>query len=102
MTKTYLAIAFAVAGPAFAELPPPDFDPQIPPDTGYSHVIDGRFPKTLSHDGRWLVRGFSIIDNKSGQVVFKWAAPGGEVARESMTVSWSPDSQRVLLIDQGG
>lgn len=46
------------------------------------------------------MNGLSILDAQ-GKVAFTWKGIGA-VWRLYMTVSWSPDSQRVMLLDQFG
>jgi hypothetical protein len=45
------------------------------------------------------VDGFSILDAK-GKVAFEWENVIGAISRIDMIVSWAPDSQRVVLLDQ--
>ena len=63
-------------------------------------MMTAPYPVAISFDHQWTANGLSILDARSN-VVFSWKHDG-TVCRESMTVSWSPDSQHVVLLDQSG
>ena len=44
---------------------------ESPAVTGYEKTKNGLFPKTASYDGKWTVKGFSIVDAQ-GKVAFAW------------------------------
>jgi hypothetical protein len=73
----------------------------LPPEAkakfGYEKAENDLYPKTESYDHKWIVEGFTIHDAQ-GKKVFSWQDNGG-VVRKYMVVSWSPDSQRVILLD---
>jgi hypothetical protein len=71
-----------------------------PAKVGYEKVENNVFPKTASYDGKWTVNGLSILDAQ-GKVALSWNGIGA-VWRMYMTVSWSPDCQRVVMLDQFG
>jgi hypothetical protein len=88
----------ALAGFVYAETKPAPDD--APAKTGYEKAENDLFPKTVSYDGKWTVKGFSIVDTQ-GHTAFTWQ-DNGAIQRYYMIVSWSPDSQRVVLLDQFG
>jgi hypothetical protein len=95
MTKLLIISTLVLTGFAYAETKSaPD---EAPAKTGYEKADNDLFPKTQSYDGKWTVKGFSIVDAQ-GKVAFKWEDKIRAVQREYMTVSWSPDSQRVILL----
>jgi hypothetical protein len=67
-----------------------------PAKTGYEKTENGLFPKTASYDGKWTVKGFSIVDAQ-GKVAFTWENKVRALARKYIMVSWSQDSQRVIM-----
>jgi hypothetical protein len=95
MNKLLLISTLAlVAGFAYAQTKPAPDD--APAKTGYEKAENDLFPKAASYDGKWTVKGFSIV-NAQGETVFTWK-DFGATQRIDMIVSWSPDSQRVVLL----
>jgi hypothetical protein len=101
MIKLLIISTLALAGFASAETGPTKAAPEdAPAKKGYEKAENNVFPKTDSYDGKWTVKGFSIVDAQ-GKVAFTWK-DNHAVWRKYMTVSWAPDSQRVILLDQFG
>jgi hypothetical protein len=63
-------------------------------------VEGSELPNVASYGGKRIVKGFMIFD-QDGTPVFRWNN-SGEVARNSLAISWSPDSAHVLVADDGG
>jgi hypothetical protein len=70
---------------------------------GVAKVLNSNNIKVTSFDHNWSAGargdGFAIYD-QWGQPVLLW--DDGAFVRESATVSWSPDSRRVIILDQQG
>jgi hypothetical protein len=102
----FAGFAWAEATPEWQAQRDPQVEPtkpapeNVPAKVGYEKVENNVFPKTQSYDGKWTVNGLSILDAQ-GKVALTWKGIGA-VWRMYMTVSWSPDSQRVVLLDQFG
>jgi hypothetical protein len=60
-----------------------------------------KIPVATSYDGKWIVKGFEIL-NRERKVVFKWNDAEVYPNQKSVTVSWSPDSSRVIILQQLG
>jgi hypothetical protein len=56
------------------------------------------YPAAISFDREWTARGFNIED-ANRNIVFSWDDIGA-ISRESMTNIWSPDSTRVVFLEQ--
>jgi hypothetical protein len=109
MFKLLLISSLSLAGFAWAQTKP-DSTPwavtkpapaEAPATTGYQKAENGFFPKTASYNGKWTVNGFSIVDSQ-GNLAFTWKDTIHAIKRKYMSVSWAPDSQRVVLLDQFG
>src|SRR5580700_6268321 len=102
MTKAIIiagSVSLALATIAFADEKTEWKETKAAPDDraaskGVEKTEQGLFPKTESYDGKWTVKGFTIVDNASGKVAFEWSDKIGAVARDYIHVSWSPDSNR--------
>ena len=57
-------------------------------------------PTVISYDRQWIMDGFLLTD-KNGEPKLHWDN-GQQVAHNGMAVSWSPDSQRVVMVDHSG
>src|ERR1700736_5184753 len=96
MIIKWFITTLVIAGSAFPKQAIPDLDPQTSPAIGQAKAEDETI-KVQSYDGRWIVRNFCIID-KNGEIAFQWDdKASGHVY---IWISWSPDSQRVVLVDQ--
>lgn len=58
--------------------------------------------KVTSYDGKWVLDGFLLRDNQTHEPVLPQFDTGGQVAHNGIAVSWSPDSQRFVLVDHSG
>ena len=57
-------------------------------------------PTVISYDGQWVMDGFLLTD-KNGESKLHWDSLR-QVAHNGMAVFWSPDSQRVVMVDHSG
>jgi len=99
MKRTSL-ILIALACSAFAN-PPVGYVKQNNQEMKQPQPTDtvGTWPEAASFDRKWTVRGFTILDAQ-GNVVFGWDSDPNIVSRDSITISWSPDSKHVVVLDQ--
>jgi hypothetical protein len=104
MVTLFAGVAWAETTPEWKAQQDPQVEPtkpapeDAPAKVGYEKAESNVFPKTASYDGKWTVEGFSIV-NAQGETAFAWK-DFGATQRIDMIVSWSPDSQRVVLLDQ--
>ena len=98
MIKKWLIAAVVVVGTALAESAPSE-DVQNPVAVAQQRITKG-LPNVQSPDGQWTVRNFSIVNNRNGAEVLHW--DDKNLGREYLWTRWNPDSQRVVVLDQGG
>ena len=71
---------------------------------GTGYVSSGRMkdiPEVASYDELWIMDGLLLTD-KNGYTQLHLGTDDRQVAHNGFAISWSPDSQRVVIADHSG